>query len=137
MPNTNAARPVTPTTSTPAAWSDGAASLRARLAAEGLADHALVLPATLDRTWGDQDGYVVVTGDEALAARCAAYLSAWVRKHLAPRRSYHFQVQGHILSVGDAMVDVRSIPEGLRPHDVGNAVVRGVRVSAVYFPCAD
>lgn len=137
MTTTNTARPASPTTSTPATWSGGAAALRARLAAEGLADCALVLPATLDRTWGDQDGYVVVTGDEALAARCAAYLSAWVRKHLAPRRSYHFQVQGHVLPVGDAMVDVRDIPAGMRPHDVGNAVVRGVRVSAVYFPCAD
>jgi hypothetical protein len=37
---------------------------------------------TLDRTWGDRDGIVVLGGSSELRARIAAFVAAWCDKYL-------------------------------------------------------
>lgn len=103
--------------------------------------------ATLDATWGDRMGLVVLGGDQATRERCAAFLLAWCAKYFAGRTSY--ECQNAVRAAGNVTWLTHKAGAGVFPADPPDyysaekaADYRarsqpGVAVSTVYYPCAE
>lgn len=87
-------------------------SLNAKAAAAG--EDIRAVHVTIDATWGDNCGVAILgTGNRE---RAVAYVQAYYRKHLAPKRTYNAQYSY---------------------TDKGDCGTKGRVISLVYYPCAD
>jgi hypothetical protein len=134
--------------STKAAEALEAASTKAGVSLEEIE----VRYASIDRTWGDKVGLVVYGGTEELRARCAAFLSAWMRKNLDRKGSYEEQRTSHeIQPVGwllqesagrtgaDAVFPIE--PPSYQSEEQKAEYRKNLRpalaIPAFYYPCAE
>ena len=83
---------------------------------------------TIEATWGDLAGFVVLGGDETIRTRAAAWLHAWLGRNM-PERSYAAQY---------ARRDPRPVGVHARTGKVGDQakpdMLPGVAVPFVYYP---
>ena len=111
--------------------------------------------ATLDQTWGDKVGFVVIGGEEATRTRVASYLVKWLQKNLTKKleRSYDQQIsvdssprqvawllQESAGRVGADGIFPKNPPSYYSEEDKADYLDRirpALGIGCVYYPCSE
>lgn len=105
---------------------------------------------TLDRTWGDRDGIVVLGGTVELRARIAAFVAAWCDKYLGASSydnqkcvmdrgvvGWYTPAQGEPGTEGVTSIKAPSYYSEADAAKRAERVQYGHAVSTFYYPCAE